>query len=117
MVVNRAVRKQKIAHLPYFIADRRGRGVGGILSGLLRSFTPVIKSALPKAGKYLAREGLQLGSDIIKDIVKKRPVKQSIKRRAQATSKRIAKKTLKELQGNTGIKKRRVRKIKSKPYF
>ena len=100
------VRKQPIEHLPYFAGTvQRGRGLGGILSGLARTFIPIAKRTLgplaKKTGKYLAGEAIKFGSDLVKDIVtKKKPVKRKRQRPASVHRKR-----------------KRARKLDSKPYF
>ena len=111
---------KKYVALPHFGHIQRGRGLGGILSGLFRTFVPIVKrSIIPiakKSGKYIGRELLKTGKDVIEDVVvHKRPVKQSLKRRGTEAAHRA----INQLgSGGPSVKKkRRLAKAKTIPFF
>ena len=74
--------------LPIFIGGQRGRGLGGILSGLARMIVPVLK----KGGKALLKEGVKAGTHIIGDVLEGENFKTSVKKRTKQSGSRLLKK-------------------------
>lgn len=65
--------------LPFFAGapTQSGYGLGSILGGLIRSAVPLLKPALKRAGKEVARSGL----NVVQDVLQGQTVKRAAKRR------------------------------------
>ena len=77
--------KQVGRGLPVFIGgtSMRGRGLGSLLSGLVRSAVPLLKSG----GKALLKEGAKTGTQLAQDVLSGQNLKSAAKRRAQEAGK------------------------------
>ena len=98
--------------LPYYSGTpyMKGYGLGGILSGVLRSVVPLFKSA----GKTLLREGLKTGTNILTDALDGRNIKESASQRLSQSAKQLTRraadkltKTLNKPSSSRGVKRKR----------
>ena len=73
--------------LPYYTGTpyMKGYGLGGILSGVLRSVVPMFKSA----GKTLLREGLKTGTAILSDTLEGKNIKDAASQRISQSAKQL----------------------------
>ena len=92
--------------LPYYSGTpyMKGYGLGGILSGVLRSVVPMFKSA----GKTLLREGLKTGTNILTDALDGRNIKESASQRLSQSAKHLTQRAAQQL--STRLNNRTVRK-------
>ena len=81
--------------LPYYSGTpyMKGYGLGGILSGVLRSVVPMFKSA----GKSLLREGLKTGTGILTDALDGRNIKESASQRLSQSAKQLTQRAAQSL--------------------
>ena len=79
--------RQAGSGIPVVIGNRhqRGHGIGNILGGLARMVVPILK----RGGQTLLKEGVRAGVDILGDVVSGGNIKESAKRRAKQTGKRL----------------------------
>lgn len=85
--------KQQVGHgLPVYIGGLRGKGLGGILNGLLRTAVPLLKSG----AKTLLREGAKGGLQVAQDVLSGQNVKAAVKRRAKGVGKNLLNKAIGE---------------------
>ena len=80
--------QKQVGHgLPVFIGGTslRGRGLGSLLSGLVRSAVPLLKSG----GKVLLKEGAKTGMQLAQDVLSGQNLKSATKQRAQEAGKRL----------------------------
>ena len=109
--------------LPYYKGPpyMRGHGLGGILSGVLRStIVPMLKST----GKTLLREGLKTGTGILSDAIEGKSIKSSASERLNQSAKRLTKSATNKLKDQLNLnfpqppgiplKRKRVKKTKKK---
>lgn len=107
--------------LPYYSGTpyMKGYGLGGILSGVLRSVVPMFKSA----GKTLLREGLKTGTNILTDALDGRNIKESASQRLSQSAKQLTRraadkltKTLNKSSSSRGVnRKRKTKKTQKHP--
>ena len=107
--------------LPYYSGTpyMKGYGLGGILSGVLRSVVPLFKSA----GKTLLREGLKTGTNILTDALDGRNIKESASQRLSQSAKQLTRraadkltKTLNKSSSSRGVnRKRKTQKTQKHP--
>lgn len=73
--------------LPYYtgVPYMKGYGLGGILSGVLRSVVPMFKSA----GKAILREGLKTGTGILSDTLEGKNIKEAASQRLSQSAKHL----------------------------
>ena len=98
--------------LPYYSGRpfMKGYGLGGILSGVLRSVVPMFKSA----GKTLLREGIKTGTGILTDALDGRNISASASERLSQSAKQLTQKaankltkTLNKPSSSRGVKRKR----------
>ena len=91
---------------------QRGYGLGGILSGLLRSAVPLIKQGVKTLGKHALRTGVNIATDTLAG----QNFKTSAKRRLKETGSRMGQQAVRKMtgsgksgrkQGNKVIKRKR----------
>lgn len=83
--------------LPYYKGPpyMRGHGLGGLLSGVLRStIVPMLKST----GKTLLREGLKTGTGILSDAIEGKSIKSSASERLNQSAQRLTKRATNKLK-------------------
>ena len=83
--------------LPYYKGPpyMRGHGLGGLLSGVLRStIVPMLKST----GKTLLREGVKTGTEILSDAIKGKSIKSSASERIGQSAQRLTKKATRKIR-------------------
>ena len=80
--------------------NQRGRGIGGILSGLFRSALPMIKAGAKSVGKELVNSGIGL----IGDVVRGKPVKAAATRRIKMAGHNLVNKGLNQLNNAVASK-------------
>ena len=73
--------------LPVFVGAHlmRGRVLGSLLGGLIRSAVPLLKSG----GKALLQEGAKTGEQLAGDVLSGQSFKSAAKQRAQEAEKRL----------------------------
>ena len=57
--------------LPVYVGGLRGRGLGSILGGLLRTAVPLLK----RGGKALLKEGIRSGLGVAQDVLSGQNIK------------------------------------------
>ena len=87
-------------------AVQRGYGLGGLLGGLFRAATPLLK----QGAKVLGRQVLRTGLNIAGDALGGKNVKRSAKRRMVEAGKRLTGRGLRQLGSSGGIKRKASRK-------
>ena len=96
--------------LPYYSGTpyMKGYGLGGILSGVLRSVVPMFKSA----GKTLLREGLKTGTEILTDALDGRNIKESASQRLSQSARQLTQRAARNLSNrlNSGVVRKGVNK-------
>lgn len=83
--------------LPYYKGPpyMRGHGLGGLLSGVLRStIVPMLKNT----GKTLLREGIKTGTEILSDAIGGKSIKTSASERIGQSAQRLTKKATKRIK-------------------
>ncbi len=102
--------------LPVFMGARRqrGHGLGSILSGLLRTVTPLLKRGAKALGKRALKTGMQIAGDVIQG----KNVKKAAKRRLKQMGADLVTKALQQVAPpGQPAKKRRISKpIKKKAH-
>ena len=68
-----------------YVGGLRGRGLGSILGGLLRTAVPLLK----RGGKALLKEGIRSGLGVAQDVLSGQNVKTSLKRQAKGAGQRL----------------------------
>ena len=87
--------RNQLGHgLPVFRGGMRGRGLGSILSGLLRTAVPLLK----QGGKALLKEGLRGGVSLAQDVLEGKSVKSAVKQRAKNAGKRLLNQAIGQFQ-------------------
>lgn len=76
---------------------QRGRGLGGIFSGLFRYLKPILKSGL----KYFGKEAIHTGADLISELVQK-PVKEVLRDRSLKIVDNLRDKAVSKIQNMSG---------------
>lgn len=95
--------------------NQRGRGIGSWLGGLMRRAFPVIKRGLSN----MAQESLHTGMNVLGDVMKGQPVKNSMKRRVIDSTDKLKLKFNDYLQGmgRRRVKRRRTTRKKKRKYI
>ena len=91
---------------------QRGYGLGGILSGLLRSAVPLIKQGVKTLGKHALRTGVNIATDTLAG----QNFKTSAKRRLKETGSRMGQQAVRKMTGSgkRGRKRKGNKAIKRK---
>ena len=83
--------KNQVGHgLPVYVGGMKGRGLGSVLSGLLRTAVPLLK----KGRKALLKEGVRSGLGVAQDILSGKNIKSALKGRAKGGGKRLLNKAI-----------------------
>lgn len=90
---------------------QRGYGLGGILSGLLRSAVPLLKPLLRQGAKALGKHAMKTGVSIAQDALAGQNFKSSAKRRLKETGRVMGRQAVSRM---TGSGKRRQKQSKKK---
>jgi len=102
--------------MPVFVGSRqqRGHGLGSVLGGIFRRFViPFFKTH----GKALATDALRTGVNVAEDVLGKRTLKESVKRRVPEGIKRSAQSLVAQSGSGVRLKRRKKRRKHSKDIF
>ena len=101
--------KKQVGHgLPVYVGGMKGRGLGSVLSGLLRTAVPLLK----KGGKALLKEGVRSGLGVAQDILSGKNIKSALKGRAKGGGKRLLNKAIGQFNAPAPPGEPAVRRIK-----
>jgi len=84
---------------------QRGAGIGGVLKGLFKLGLPLFKKAVSSLGKHALSTGLEMGGKLANDVLRGKPIRRSIKKRAIESGNTFIHKTIKRPKQRTSKKK------------